>query len=185
MSIILCGKDRIDISQVSDVTIKTISNYVLSEFEEQYHGDCPGSLASLEHELYRLKRNRYSHTSSSNIKFGEKLEKTLNKYWYEVGLALPRPQSNNRSRDNWTYAPKKRSYFSVGYINEEGEASVIWEFQKDYGTNAADHHIFGDAKTTLSLTADIMPVMRQLAQKKPATKTKTQKTGEFLSFLWD
>ena len=116
----------------------------------------------------------------SKSKFGEKLEDALNKYWYEIGLALPHPKSKNQTRDNWTFATKKQSTFSLGYISEDGDASVKWNFKKDYGTNAADYHVFGDSETTLSVADDIMPVIRQLAQEKTLEKTKSQKTGEFL-----
>lgn len=180
---ILCGKELLDISKISDVIIKAISDYELGELEEDYHGDYPGSLNSLLQESRRLRSSFYSYSSLSKSKFSEKLETVLNKYWYEVGFALPRPKSTNQTRDNWTFATKKQSSFSVGYIDAEGDASIKWKYKKDYGTNAADYHIFGDGEKTLSLADDIMPVLRQLAKKKPQEKTKPQKTGEFLSFL--
>lgn len=182
---ILCGKDIFDIARISHVTIEKISDYELGELEEHYHGDYPGSVNSLLRESRRLRSSIYSYSSTSKSKFGEKLEDALNKYWYELGLALPHPKSKNQTRDNWTFATKKQSTFSLGYISEDGDASVKWNFKKDYGTNAADYHVFGDGETTLSLADDIVPVIRQLAQKKAKEKTKSQKTGEFLSFLFE
>lgn len=182
---ILCGKDSFDISRISYVAVETISDYELGELEEHYHGDYPGSVNSLLRESRRLRSSIYLYSSTSKSKLGEKFEDALNKYWYEIGLALPHPKSKNQTRDNWTFATKKQSTFSLGYISEDGDASVKWNFKKDYGTNAADYHVFGDSETTLSLADDVMPVIRLLAQKKPQEKSKTQKTGEFLSFLFE
>lgn len=181
---ILCGKDMFDISRISYVTIEAINDYELGELEEHYHGDYPGSVNSLLRES-RLRPSIYLYSSLSKSKFTETLEAALNKYWYEVGLALPRPKSTNQTRDNWTFAAKKQSSFSVGYIDAGGDASIKWEYKKDYGTNAADYHIFGDGEITLSLADDIIPVLRQLTKIKPQEKTKSQKIGEFLSFLFE
>ena len=181
---IFCGKDVFDIEKISYSAIKKISESELDELEKEYHGDYVSRYStSLELELYRLRQSRYSYTTLSKSKFVEKLENALNKYWYEVGLTLPCPKSKNQRHDDWTFAPKKQSTFSVGDIGEDGDASVTWKFIKDYGTNAADYHVFGSSETTLSLADDIMPIIRQLSQEKRNEKNKSQKTVELLFSL--
>ena len=164
---ILCGKDLIDISKISSVAIKPIKKYELEDLEKKYHGD-------YDRAKYRL---RYYYKSSSSLadtsKVGEKIESFLNKYWLEIGPVLPLPKSKKQTRENWTLATKKRSTFSLGSINQGGDAPVKWEFKKDFGTDPLNCHIFSDSETTLSLSDDIIPAIRLLAQNTPQIKGRT------------
>ena len=182
---ILCGKDRIEISEISYVTIEKIRYYELGKLEEEYHGDHPDSLNSLLRESRRTSLGIYSYSPSTNSKFCQKLEDALKKYWYEIGLALPSPKPKNRISDNWTFAAKKKSTFSLGTISEDGDASVTWKFQTDYGFNAVNYHVFGYSQTTLSLANDIIPILRQLLQIKHKANSKSQTTSDFLSLLFE
>lgn len=176
---VLCGKDVIDISKVLSVSIDSIDDYELGELEEEYNGDYPGSVNSLLRDARRLGRSSSSYRATSKSKLGEKIEKALNKYWYEVGLALPRPKTKDQKHDNWTYAAKRQSTFSVGYINSEGDASVSWHFRTDYDDNPVYRHLYGDQEITVSLADDIMPVVRHLAQKQTHQKVKDKKRAKY------
>lgn len=162
---ILCGQDALEISKISSVSIETPTEYELGKLEEYYHGDYPRSVDYLSEDLRRLNLEHLTllHKNLQKSKFCKKLEDTLNKYWYELGFSLEQPKPKSHTHERWTFASKKRSVFSINYISRDGDALVSWKFKKDYGTNASDCRVFGDGETTLSLTEDIMPVLRQLA----------------------
>ena len=153
---IVCGNDKISLSEITHVTTTKISHQRLQELEEQHNG------AYL--------------TNSFGNELSAELEIVINKYWYEIGIILRKHYG-----PRWNYAPRKKSSFKIEKILSNGDANIVWQYHIEVGEQADGSTIYGNNQSTISLKDDIVPALRVLANTPPIRKK--QKVGSFLGFM--
>ena len=112
---ILCGKDRIDIAQISYIHVNQMQDYYLDIAEKQNNGP-------------------FHHRSKVVYSLYADDVQLLNDYWYEVSWALMKVGPNGDGKKNWKQMCDltRTATFEMDY-----SGVITWEYKVNYGSDAA------------------------------------------------